>query len=173
MVVWLSDLLWREEPMTLVADSHALLKQAGFLYTATYYWYEPRERPLPEPEQCVPCTIRPKVHTESILVYRKPGDMTPPSADILEASRISPEECRESQMTLWTPSPTLDHPYKRIVRSWSFAGELILNPFSGQGAVAVCAAQLGRRCATIELNPRFCAHIVSYLKDSVPDMEPR
>lgn len=164
LVAWVSDLLWRDIPVPLVADVHNLLRQHRFLYEMTYYWYEPRPATVSLDTPCMPMQIRPNVHAEVLLVYRKPGEtaLTPP--EFVEASRIDPEEYRESRQAIWTPGGALDHPYARVIRLWSYTGDLILNPCAGQGSIPLLARHAGRRCVAIELNSSYCDHIAGLLK---------
>ena len=163
MIVWVADLLWRQEPTPLVADMHQSLRQTGFIYEATYYWYEPRQRELPTADESIPFTSKPKIHAESILIYRKPGETLPPPAETLLASRIDPMAYRAGQEAVWTPDASLGHPYERLIRLWSYAGDTVLNPFSGQGTIALWARRLHRRCITIELHEANCRHIATLL----------
>jgi site-specific DNA-methyltransferase (adenine-specific) len=163
IIVWVADLLWRHEPTPLVADMHHTLRQTGFIYEATYHWYEPRKKERPALEEGLPFTCKPKVHAESILIYLKPGEAPHPSAETLQASRIDPDTYRAGQEAVWMPDESLGHPYERLIRLWSYTGDTVLNPFSGQGTIALCARNLQRRCVTVELHEDNCRHIASLL----------
>lgn len=52
----------------------------------------------------------------------------------------------------------------RLVRQHSMPGELVFDPFSGLGTVALRALMLGRRGLGIELNPRYHDDAVAYLR---------
>lgn len=43
------------------------------------------------------------------------------------------------------------------VATWSNAGDLVLDPFSGSGTTAKAAKELGRRFLGLEINPEYCA----------------
>ncbi len=164
IIVWIADLLWREDPVALVADTHRGLKEAGFQYEATWYWFEPGKNTRKEAaDDRVPLGCRPKVHAETILVYRKPGEHVTPAFDVMEKSRIPEEEWQAGRQAVWMPDDKLEHPYKRLIRLWSYAGETVLDPFAGQGTIALSARSLERRSITVELNPDSCRHIVSLL----------
>ena len=166
MIVWIADLLWREEPVALVADAHRGLREAGFLYEATWYWFEPRKETRQEDADArVPLGCRPKVHAETILAYRKPGEPETPEAGVMEKSRVPAEEWRAARQAVWTPDDNLEHPYRRLIRLWSYAGETVLDPFAGQGAIALAARALDRRSISVELNPDSCRHIASLLAE--------
>ena len=169
IIVWIADLLWREEPIALVADTHRGLQETGFLYEATYYWFETRKSErAAEDEKRVPLGCRPKVHAETILVYRKPGEPEAPSPDVLQKSRVPEDEWRAGRQAVWMPDDKLEHPYKRLIRLWSYAGDTVLNPFSGQGTIALSARSLERSCITVELNPDSCRHIAALMSAPQP-----
>jgi DNA modification methylase len=44
---------------------------------------------------------------------------------------------------------------KPLVEACSLPGELVLDPFAGSGTTCVVAAELGRRCLGVELNPEY------------------
>ena len=56
-----------------------------------------------------------------------------------------------------------------MVRYLSNEGDLVLDPFSGAGTIAVVAKSLGRNFIGIELNPEYCKWAEERLKkiDSV------
>ena len=164
IIVWIADLLWRDNSVALVADTHHSLQEAGFVYESTYYWFEPRKKPMTSKNtERVPLSCRPKVHAESILIYRKPGESDLPEPDIVKRSYVPEKEWRASKNAVWMPDENLDPPYKRLIRLWSYHGETILNPFSGQGTIALSARSLDRNCITVELNPKLCNHISQLL----------
>lgn len=52
----------------------------------------------------------------------------------------------------------------RLIARYTNAGELVFDPFGGLGTVALRALELGRRGLTVELNPRYHAEAVTYLR---------
>lgn len=46
------------------------------------------------------------------------------------------------------------------IRNLTQPGDMILDPFAGTGTTMIAANQLDRRCAMIELDPRYCDVIV-------------
>jgi DNA modification methylase len=61
------------------------------------------------------------------------------------------------------PDESLGHPYERLIRLWCYTGDTVLNPFSGQGPIALCARNLKRRRVTLELHEDNCRHTASLL----------
>ena len=69
------------------------------------------------------------------------------------------------QSSIWhydKPSRNADHPtmkpvdlVERAIRNSSEPGDWVLDPFAGSGTTLVAADNIGRRCYTIELDPRY------------------
>ena len=85
-----------------------------------------------------------------------------------EKSKLTKEEWREYTKTVWQIANTSDpnHPAvfpaeipKRLIKLFSFHGEMVLDPFGGTGATAVAALDLGRRVVCIEQNPDYARMI--------------
>lgn len=51
--------------------------------------------------------------------------------------------------------------FARCVLNSSRQGEVVLDPFGGSGTTLVVCEQAGRRCRTLELDPRYCDVIVA------------
>jgi DNA modification methylase len=65
------------------------------------------------------------------------------------------------------PSRNDDHPtmkplklLARLVKNSSRIGEIVLDTFGGSGSTLITCEQLGRRCYTMELDPRYADVIV-------------
>lgn len=54
---------------------------------------------------------------------------------------------------------------EKFVRNSSAAGEIVLDLFGGSGSTLMTCEQLGRRCYTMEIEPRFCDVIVKRWED--------
>lgn len=164
IIAWMADMAWRSEPVPLVADTHQTFRQAGFVYEGSIYWHAWLLKPMPHPDDCMPLTARPKEQPGVLIIYRKPGGVNPPPAEIVQASRIHPGEYRDSLQAVWTPAPMVNDPYPRLIRLWSYVGDTVLDPFVGQGTVCAYAKQLGRRGIGVELNEVTCAYAAEWLR---------
>lgn len=54
----------------------------------------------------------------------------------------------------------------RLIRNSSKPGEIVLDPFGGSGSTLLACEQLGRRCRTMEMDPRYCDVIVKRWEDT-------
>lgn len=73
--------------------------------------------------------------------------------DTLDVWNIPPESARR----VGHPAPFPVELPDRIIRLYTFADDLILDPFMGSGSSLVAAAQLGRRYIGYDLDPTFVA----------------
>ena len=54
----------------------------------------------------------------------------------------------------------------RLIFGYSNEGDVVLDPFGGLGTVAFCAVKKKRRAVSIELNPRYHADAVRFVRDA-------
>jgi site-specific DNA-methyltransferase (adenine-specific) len=101
---------------------------------------------------------------EHILFLRKPGGYRKPTPEMEEASRISTDDYTEWFSPIWTigGASTRDHPAPfpkeiatRLIRMFSFAGDLVLDPFAGTGTTNLAALETGRHSIGVEIEPRY------------------
>lgn len=106
--------------------------------------------------------------TEYVLVYRKHTDKlidwhirSHPDQDIIEASKI-PDGYERTNVWKITPTSSSLHPAifpqelaERVIRYYSFIGDIVLDPFAGIGTTGAAAAKLGRRFALVERETEY------------------
>lgn len=108
---------------------------------------------------------------EYILMFRKPGGYRKPSTAKRLLSVISAENYQSWFQQIWTGltgASTREHPApypielaERLIRMFTFAGDVVLDPFSGSGTNAIAAARTGRHSVGYEISPKYNALAVS------------
>lgn len=109
---------------------------------------------------------------EYILMFRKPGGYRKPTPAKRLLSIISAENYQNWFQQIWTGltgASTKDHPApypvelaERLIRMFSFAGDVVLDPFSGSGTNSIAAARTGRHSIGYEISPKY--HRMSALR---------
>jgi modification methylase len=101
---------------------------------------------------------------EHILFLRKPGGYRKPTPQMEERSRISTEDYASWFAPIWTlgGASTRDHPAPypkeiavRLIRMFSFAGDVVLDPFAGTGTTSLAAVELDRSSVGVEIEPKY------------------
>jgi DNA modification methylase len=106
-----------------------------------------------------------KNDVEYILMFRKPGGYRKPTAAKRLLSIISAENYQSWFQQIWTGltgASTRDHPApypielaERLIRMFSFAGDVVVDPFSGSGTNAIAAARTGRHSVGFEISLKY------------------
>lgn len=106
--------------------------------------------------------------TEYVLVYRKHSDLlidwfirNHPDRDIVEESKI-PDGYERTNVWKINPSTNSKHPAafpkelaEKVIRYYSFKGDVVLDPFAGSGTVGNAASGLGRRFVLFDNNQDY------------------
>lgn len=110
---------------------------------------------------------------EFILFQRKPGGYRRPSLASRLLSVIPEGKHREWFQQVWTlrGASTREHPApyplelaERLVRMFSFAGDTVLDPFSGTGSTSLAARRWGRNSVGFEIEPEYFELAASRLR---------
>ena len=155
--------------MPIPFDLHGVLAGLDFEFVDDIIWRKPdgagwhlgRGRRFAADRQ--PLQYKPVTVTEYVLVYRKKTDRL---IDWNLRHHPDPEAVRQSligddyaKTNVWeiAPSAKKGHPAifpdelaDRVIRYYSFVGDLVLDPFAGSGTVGRIADALGRRYVLIE-----------------------
>jgi DNA modification methylase len=106
-----------------------------------------------------------KNDVEFILMQRKPGGYRSPTRAERLLSLISSADHQLWFRQIWsdvTGASTKKHPApyplelaERLVRMYSFVGDVVLDPFMGTGTTNLAAARWGRNSIGVEIDPRY------------------
>jgi len=159
-------------------DVHKLFVEEGYDFIDDIIWEKPegagwatgRGRRFAADRN--PLQYKPVPVTEYILVYRKHTDKlidwnirAHPDKETVKASRVGDDYDRTN---IWKITPSHDprHPAifpvelaEKVIKYYSFKGDVVLDPFAGIGTVGKAAAKLGRRFVLLEQNPNFISII--------------
>ncbi len=102
---------------------------------------------------------------EYILMQRKPGGYRKVSSAARLLSIISAENHKRWFNQVWTgvtgastrhhPAPYPEELAERLIRMFSFVGDIVLDPFMGTGTTNVVAAKWGRNSIGVEIDPAY------------------
>jgi DNA modification methylase len=155
-------------------DVHRLFIEEGYDFMEDIIWEKPegagwatgRGRRFAADRN--PLQYKPVPVTEYILVYRKHTSKlidwnirAHPNEKLVKASQIDDDYERTN---IWRIKPVHDkrHPAifpaelaEKVIRYYSFKGDVVLDPFAGIGTVGAAATKLGRRFVLIEQDPNY------------------
>jgi site-specific DNA-methyltransferase (adenine-specific) len=151
-----------------------VMEELGWLFHEHITWHKvtggvKRARVLIQ--KPFPGYFYPNMMTEHILIFRKPGPKpmyAERSREEKEQNRIAIDELfkKEIANNVWhiapVPPKQKDHPCPfpeeiplRLILLYSYAGDLVLDPFLGIGATAKVALALDRHAAGYEIKPEY------------------
>ncbi|HEY6445783.1 MAG TPA: site-specific DNA-methyltransferase [Acidobacteriaceae bacterium] len=121
-----------------------------------------------------------KNDVEFILMLRKPGGYRKPDVARRILSLISADNYQEWFQQIWsglTGASTREHPApypeelaKRLIRMFSFVGDVVLDPFSGSGTTAVAAAGTGRNSIGYEISGDYYSKASGRFESETSDL---
>ena len=150
------------------ADSIRIFSELGLVLRKEFIWAKPkgtqglwqrgttqflRDKPYPGHANI-------NIQHEYILVFQKPGAF-PTRA----GHELSQEFIKKTAWSVWemSVSQVKGHPApfpvelpRRLVRLFSYAGDLVLDPFAGTGTTLIAARELRRHGVGYEISPKFC-----------------
>ena len=118
---------------------------------------------------------------EYILVFQKPPFRRPKREG--QESTIKRDDFLEWTKSVWTFGPEsakrAGHPAPfpvelphRLIQLYTFAGDVVLDPFMGTGATALAAAQDGRRYVGYDVKQEYCRRAEERLKQVIRERSP-
>jgi len=113
-----------------------------------------------------PPTLYGNIYWEYIFVLVKPGPRRKVPKHIKGLSKLSYEEWKEYTRKFWRiPSESewiKEHPSvfpveipKRLIKMYSFVGDIVLDPFLGSGTTTLAARLTKRNSIGYEINPEY------------------
>jgi modification methylase len=151
----------------LGSDTFQVAQAAGFRLLERYIWDKGYMRNFGGPllgSYPFPGSLFNNNYFEYVYVLQKPGKRHVPQP-IRERSKLTVEEWRSWTQQWWRVESIsekfghhgavfpLDIPY-RLIRMYSFEGDVVLDPYSGTGATMLAADKCGRRTINFEIDPR-------------------
>lgn len=111
---------------------------------------------------------------EHILFFRKPGGYRKPTAEMERRSFIGNDDYALWFSPVWTDVTgqiRTEHPApyplgipRRLIRMFSFVGDVVLDPFGGTGTTALAALETGRNSISVEIEPSYMELMAKRLK---------
>lgn len=121
-----------------------------------------------------------KIDYEFILTFKKLGDAPKPSKEIKEQSIMTAEEWNMFFASHWNFSGVKQDNHiamfpeelpKRLIKMFSFIGDIIMDPFAGSGTTNLAAKKLQRNSIGYEINQDFIPVIKDKLNFSQTDLD--
>lgn len=149
----------------------SLMEEIGWKYIDDIVWVKPEgasiNRGASFNSHRKPVAYKPNIVTETILVFQKPSPhlidkvVRSYEGDVLEHSLI---RGRYERSNVWNINPdtnsTHPAPYpeslsRRIVRYYSYVGDVVLDPFLGGGTTAISCIKLRRQYIGCEIHEEY------------------
>lgn len=121
-----------------------------------------------------------KLDYEFILIFKKLGVAPKPTKELKELSMMTVEEWNTFFAGHWNFTGARQNGHiamfpeelpKRLIKMFSFIGEIILDPFTGSGTTALAARNLDRNSIGYEINPEFIPKIKEKLEITQKDIK--
>lgn len=152
-------------------DLHHIIQNAGFQFYDDIIWVKPegaaRNRVGIFGQHRKPLMYKPNPTTEHVMVYRKNNgklidwNIKQYSQEIIEQSLVG-DDFERSDVWIMPPVQSSDHPApfplqlaSNVVRYYSMAGDLVVDPFMGIGTTGVACRDSNRNFLGIELSKEY------------------
>lgn len=151
---------------------HSILSNTDLFLYDVYIWnrnYHGRTRDLMFGSYPYPRNLYAQNTSEFIAIYVKDGEPEKVSSEIKEASKLTQDEWLEFTKQIWTIEPKNKgdegygiHPAImpkeipfRLIKMFSFVGDIVLDPFAGSGTTLKVARELKRSFVGYELYKHY------------------
>lgn len=164
-------------------DIHPLLVKMGWEFVDDIVWIKPeasvKNRNAGFLQHRKPLAYKPNPVTEMLMVYRKKTDklidwnIRQYSWDKIEKSKVLGEY---ETTNVWRIDPTFDKVHtavfplelcNRVIKFYSFVGDLIFDPFAGSGTLGRAALNLNRHFFLTEKEEKYVNRIKEELNKSI------
>jgi DNA modification methylase len=170
--------------LTVPFDLHRIFAEEGYDFIDDIVWVKPegagwatgRGRRFAADRN--PLQYKAVPVTEYVLVYRKRTNLlidwhirNHPDREAVAASKVGDDYERTNVWRI-QPNTNSKHPAAfpreladKVIKYYSFKGDVIMDPFAGSGTAGAAAAKLGRRFVLFEINPDY----IELMRRAVPD----
>jgi site-specific DNA-methyltransferase (adenine-specific) len=154
----------------IYADYLRIFQEVGWVYQTSIVWNEQNiSRRTAWGSWLSPSAPFVTAPVEMIPVFHK-GNFRRPARDGRRGD-ITRDEFLAWTLGVWTfpganprrvghPAPFPEELPRRLIKLYSYPGDLVLDPFAGSGTTLVAAKRLGRASVGVEINPAFCKLMV-------------
>lgn len=163
-------------------DFHKILEEAGFFFIDEIQWIKP-EPSVPNRnggymQTRKALTYKPNCITESIMVYRKKCNflIDVNVSDYKKYDKFDNENIDSSNCWYIAPSADKEHPAvfpeelcRRVLKYYSFEGDVVLDPFAGSGTFGRVARKMNRIPVMCELKEEY-AKIINEREGGIYDI---
>ncbi len=120
-----------------------------------------------------------KLDYEFILIFKKLGEAPKPTKEQKELSKMTAEEWNTFFAGHWNFTGARQDNHiamfpeelpKRLIKMFSFVGDIVLDPFAGSGTTNLAAKNLGRNSVGYEINSEFIPVIKQKLGTNQEDI---
>ena len=149
-------------------DFHNLLTATGFYFVDEIQWIKPessvKNRNGGYQQTHMPLSYKPNCINESIMVYRKSAPfLLDKNIAMYDKSFANDENFESSNCWYIAPATNKNHPAvfpkelcRRILKYYSFRGDVVLDPFAGSGTLGEVALEMKRTPILCEQNEIYC-----------------
>ena len=156
-------------------DLHAIITRMGWEFIDDIIWAKPeksaKNRVAGFEVNRKPLTYKANARTEYVMVYRKKSyklidwNLRQYAPDTVAKSLVSDDFERSN---VWNIAPVTDRAHSavfplklcdQVVRLYSFAGDLVFDPFAGSGTLGKAAMRVDRRFFLTEIKEEYIARI--------------